>query len=614
MVGLTMIRCSGRLVFTCIVGTLIVFSWSSAQGGERTPPTALSSKAVTSAAAMDDSESGSESESDILSRMKAHWSTAFRVAPAPFDTQEFLRQFHANPRRILNSPPAKLDDSGTLLTMSQKNLFSGDTESVEFLIYRDEIRRQICMKTGMECDAADSGQHTFGQFGDHDQIDFFVFNQPILRKPVEMETMQLTQMTLEQSPWSDSFWPVHKGLIARRYADPGYPTSKKWQENYDYIIAHPASTIATDMMAPAEKYDYFVGDSAWRLTTRMWKKGLYYIAMYGFVPSWTGLCHGWSPASFMIPRPTRSITVAAFNGGSVTFHPSDIKALGAQLWGEAPPIVKFVGKRCKKFNPQEDEVGRVTTDACFDVNPGTFHMAMVNQLGVTKRSFVMDSTFDFEVWNYPIYAYQYHYFNPQTLAVSKRLAGNVIRIEDFAIDKFQKYRNPQTKRILGVVMDVTYAIPMQPSHRVMMKDRYHTVRYVYDLELDASSEIIGGEWYSNFHPDFLWSPPPDSRAMAQAEKGQTLFWNGEGPISVDIQAAALRASPKGEPLAAIVETLAALASGQTPHLPTTPPEGSSPGDFEPEQPDVSGEEDLGLGASSLVSRLRSNKKHLFLAR
>ncbi len=141
-------------------------------------------------------------------------------------------------------------------------------------------------------------------------------------------------------------------------------------------------------------------------------------------------------------------------------------------------------------------------------------------------------------------------------------------------------------------MDVTYAIPMQPSHRVMMKDRHHTVRYVYDLELDSSTDIIGGEWYSNFHPDFLWNPPPDSRAMAQVEKGQSLFWDGQGPISAAIQAAALRASPKGEPLAAIVETLAALASGQVPQPPATPqsvPPVEIPTDgLDPLQPDVSG--------------------------
>ncbi len=360
-----------RHVFAGFLGTLLVFSFFAAVA--------------------------SVHDDDMVSHLKARQSTAMRAAAAPYEAKEFLRQFHANPRRILNSLPAKLDENGTLLTTKQKNLFSGDTESVQFLIYRDEVRRQICLKTGMECELADSGQHRFGDFGDQDKIDLFVFNTPILRKPTEIETLQLTHTTLEQSPWSDSFWPVHKGLIARRYADPAYPTSKTWQQNYDYITAYPAWTIAPDLMAPSEKYDSFVGDSAWALTTKMWKKGLNYMAVYGFVPSWTGLCHGWSPASFMVPRPTQSVTVSTFHGGSVTFHPSDIKALAAQLWGEAPPLVKFVGKRCKKFNPQEDEVGRVTTDACFDVNPGTFHMAMVNQLGVSKRSFVMDSTFDFRL-------------------------------------------------------------------------------------------------------------------------------------------------------------------------------------------------------------------------
>jgi hypothetical protein len=286
------------------------------------------------------------------------------------------------------------------------------------------------------------------------------------------------------------------------------------------------------------------------------------MARYGFVPSWTGLCHGWAPASIMTAVPLRSLTLKAFNGGSVTFFASDIKALASQLWGEAPPIVKFAGTRCKTFNPREDEVGRVVNDACYDVNPGTYHMAVVNQLGVAKRSFVMDSTFDFEVWNYPLYAYQYHYFNPQTLAVSKHLAGSVVPLEKFTIDKFRRYRNPGAKSVVGVAMDITYAIPTQPSRKAVNRQSYHTVRYVYDLELDATGAIIGGEWYSNFHPDFLWNPTPESRALARVEKNREtpLEWNGMDSISAEVHEAATYASGKGEPLAAVVETLVRMAS------------------------------------------------------
>jgi len=264
----------------------------------------------------------------------------------------------------------------------------------------------------------------------------------------------------------------------------------------------------------------------------------------------------------MTPSPKRSIRVRAYNGGEVTFYPSDIKALASLAWGETPPIVRFAGSRCKSFNPREDEVGRVTNDGCFDVNPATFHLAVVNHIGRGKRSFVLDATFDWEVWNYPIYAYHYHYFNPQTLAVSANLNGSVVRRSQYSIDKFRRYRNSEAKSFVGVAMDITYAIPTQPSRKVITKQTYQTVRYVYDLELNDLGEIVGGEWYSNFHPDFVWSPPVESRALSNFEKNLEigLEWDGRGPVSADVHKAAVVSSAKGEPLAVVVERLVQLGA------------------------------------------------------
>ena len=39
--------------------------------------------------------------------------------------------------------------------------------------------------------------------------------------------------------------------------------------------------------------------------------------------------------------------------------------------------------------------------------------------------------------------------------------------------------------------------------------------YSYDLELNAEKEIIGGEWYGNRHPDFLWTPVKGPRARGR---------------------------------------------------------------------------------------------------
>jgi hypothetical protein len=488
------------------------------------------------------------------------------VGTAPLDTADFLKAFHANPREVMHMRPAKRDEAGRVLDLMAVHVYSSKNDAKAAIIHRDEIRKQLCTRSGIDCEGPNTDDGTVPESAPDNKNTIEGFTTVpvanIIRNPMEMEARGLRSHVLANSPWSDSFWPVTRGFVARRYADGGFPNSPDWSANYNYIQSRPAWTVGTDQMSPAEKYDYLVGDSSWRLTGRAWGKGTRYIQQYGFVPSWVGLCHGWAPASLMTPMPVRSITVPAHNGSSVTFYPSDVKALASVLWGEAPPIVRFAGARCKKFNPREDDVGRITTEGCYDVNPGTFHMAMVNELGQQHRGVVMDSTFDFEVWNYPIAAYSYRYFNPQTLAVSDTIVGSRVPMNRFTIDKFKQYRSPNGRFIVGVAMDVTYASVLQPSTKVISKQKYHTVRYVYDLELDASNNIIGGEWYSNFHPDFLWNPPVKSRAMAAVEKAalEPVNWDGQSPISSTIHNMAVKASSRGEPLAVVVERLVQMAS------------------------------------------------------
>ncbi len=488
---------------------------------------------------------------------------------APLATTDFLKAFHANPREVMHMRPAKRDEAGRVLDLMAVHVYSSKNEAKAAIIHRDEIRKQICTRAGVDCDATPTDGAVDGTVpssapDNKNTIEGFttVAVANIIRNPMEMEARGLRSHVLGNSPWSDSFWPVTRGFVARRYADGGFPNSTDFSANYGYVQARPAWTVGTNQMSPSEKYDFLVGDSSWRLTNRAWGKGNRYIQQYGFVPTWVGLCHGWAPASLMTPMPVRSVTVPAANGTAVTFYPSDVKALASVLWGEAPPIVRFAGARCKKFNPQEDDVGRVTTEGCYDVNPGTLHMALVNELGQQQRGFVMDSTFDFEVWNYPIAAYAYHYFNPQTLTVSDTIVGSRVALNKFTIDKFKSYRSPNGRYVVGIAMDVTYASVLQPSTKVISKQKYHTVRYVYDLELDANNNIIGGEWYSNFHPDFLWNPPVNSRAMAAVEKAslEPVTWDGQSPISASIRNMALKASSKGEPLAVVVERLVQMAS------------------------------------------------------
>lgn len=389
-----------------------------------------------------------------------------------------------------------------------------------------------------------------------------------------MQAADLGAVRLAESPWSDDYWALYLGVLGKRYADPRFPRSDDWHENYLYTQRHPAGDIvaradagAIDLLSPAEKYDILVGDTAMGLTQRMWAEGKYYYDRDGEVESWMGICHGWAPASYCLPRPRRAVDVLAADGRTrLRFYPSDIKGLATLLWANADTVSRFVGGRCNDKQPAVDASGRLTSERCFDTNPGTFHLAVVNQLGVARRSAVIDATFDYEVWNQPLYGYRYALFNPQTRRYTPDLAAATVSRADYTRDHFRTRRAPAAAAFVGVMMQLTYVVETVPTHAAEDapgNDRLRTVRYLYDLELDAAGEIIGGEWYTNKHPDFLWTPPPDTRARTPADALLTGSWAPGTAVPEAWRRPAWRASDSASPsaLAAIVEALIERSRG-----------------------------------------------------
>ena len=119
-------------------------------------------------------------------------------------------------------------------------------------------------------------------------------------------------------------------MLGHRYADPGAPKSKKWHTNYQYYLSHPSSSYVSsgriDSLSPAEKYDLLLEDSSWTLTRHMWNKGLKVAQMYGGVPGWFGICHGWAAASHMrIDEPGLPFYARSVNGNyRIKFYPNDV--------------------------------------------------------------------------------------------------------------------------------------------------------------------------------------------------------------------------------------------------------------------------------------------------
>ena len=398
----------------------------------------------------------------------------------------------------------------------------------------------------------------------------------VLRDPRAMETLKLTSATLKLDVWSGPSWEEFRGGTAIRYILAPAMKAVDWLTAWAFVST-PGQTLAdvlagdsktaVDDLGPAEKYDLLLQSRGVATTPALsgyeWNLGRETQLKEGKVLHWYGYCHGWAAASFLSPRPQKAVSVpipAPFGQPqSVIFYPSDIKALSTVLWANALPPLAMLGSRCSQLSPKHDANGRVIDEACFDVNPGTFHIALINQVGNAGRVLLMDGSYDVEIWNQPVFAYSYVYFNPQT-GKAGAFDKSAIAMADYHKDKFHKYRAVDAKSVVGVVMKVTYGHEGAATHALVdgpKNDNAHSVKYVYDLELDDAGTIIGGEWAQAQHPDFLWGfNDDDAKAVSLADAALTGEWSVTAPLPADwVSAARGAASSQGVPLAHIVDGL-----------------------------------------------------------
>ncbi len=138
---------------------------------------------------------------------------------------------------------------------------------------------------------------------------------------------------------------------------------------------------------------------------------------------------------------------------------------------------------------------------CWDVNPATFHMALITKLGKGKSSFVIDRTRTGQVWNQPIYEAKFKFSDLKLASAVSDLAA--------------AYRAPGTKYLLEVKAEVKWT--SEPTKARLVYEAGFDKRYLitnsyqYTLEFDRAKRLIGGEWGTlseiNPHqitPDFLF--------------------------------------------------------------------------------------------------------------
>jgi hypothetical protein len=485
--------------------------------------------------------------------------------------QRELDAFNKNPKEAMNRLPLKTDERDRVIESPPSAFSRADIADGAYIYQRDKIRRTFGTVIGGVLVSLENAMPGKAAMEDNDRPENFV-DELRYEKPADIDAADLFKAQLAESPWSDDYWGIYAGCTGKRYADPEFPNAKDWQANFEYVRSHPAASIvasgdtaAIDRLSPSEKYDLLVGDTRGTLTSEMWREGQSYYESSGRVETWMGICHGWSPAAYMLPRPRKVATMLAADGKTqLRFYPSDIKALASLLWANARTVSNFIGSRSNDKDPATDENGRVLSSQVFDTNPGTWHLAVVNQIGACKRGMVMDATYDYEVWNQPVYGYEYRYFNPQVMKLARDLREATVPRGAFTSDNFSRYRSSNYASVVGVIMAVRYVVETKPSHASEDSpsgDAIQKVTYCYDLELDSDGKIVGGEWYINRHPDFLWTPPPGARAIAPWDHYATGEWNAREPLPRAWRRAALSASTSGLPLAHVVEGLLGFANG-----------------------------------------------------
>ncbi len=249
------------------------------------------------------------------------------------------------------------------------------------------------------------------------------------------------------------------------------------------------------------------------------------------VERWWGLCHAWVPAALNEPEPIHAVVE---NG--VTFYPSDIKALMIQAYNRSKSMI--LGGRCNEKEPKRDERGRIIDPACRDTNAGAFHVVVTNMIGRHKLAIAEDRTYDYEVWNQPVYRYEI------TAQDEVDLAKALVLVQSTDAD-YSKI-NKDAKRFVDVRMTLNYVTESEASKEPKTPELEHYTRrdsYHYLLELDAAGTILGGEWINggtahpewgnSRQPDFLWfstGPADDYGTPLEYSKVKALLAKSRAPI------------------------------------------------------------------------------------
>jgi len=321
----------------------------------------------------------------------------------------------------------------------------------------------------------------------------------------------------EHAAWPSTYWPTYEDGINDRWLAPSElsPAEKYdmafngWTPDPEFMALRPFDRNAPvpDVDWDPEYYDG-LGPLARHVSEEKGNRRDREAALsndgaptdeWG-VETWWGLCHQWAPASMLEGRPERAVT---YNG--VRFEVADIEGLLIAAYEGSR--YTMLGGRCESSDVARDERGRAIDSGCRDTNPGSFHVIMANFLGLRGQSIAEDRTYDYEVWNQPVVAFDVTRMEEIDVAKANELLN---------VDGVEYDYNDDAVQLFEVHASATYVTESHPSTTPAPSSDYEKRDYyTYILEVDADGHVIGGEWFGDSlynQPDFLWMPQRAERS------------------------------------------------------------------------------------------------------
>jgi hypothetical protein len=276
---------------------------------------------------------------------------------------------------------------------------------------------------------------------------------------------------LSRLPWSDTYWPSNQGSINVRW-NQEHPTGFSYDSpDREELLLMPKSEIAK--LAPSEKYDIFMGRYSYPLRRE--------VSRYAnpFAVDWAGICDGWSIAAIQYAEP-QVVEVKNPDGIVVPFGSSDIKGLMSfSVVAHFRANSVQVGLRCALRRKLD------LLSPCGDVNAGSLHIVLANELGIKKEPFIVEVEQGREVWNQPAFGFKAIFLG--SAVPEDGVSGVLVHSTLWYSDELD---HPEWEPVTGTTRFQAGKLDLD-----------------YILDLDQSGNVIGGEYVSSSrHPDFIWKP------------------------------------------------------------------------------------------------------------